>query len=394
MARTPPMGWLTWQRFRCQNDCKAYPKDCISEDLIIRQAHALVNGGWLAKGYQYIIIDDCWSSYDRDPETSRLVPDPVRFPHGMKWLADRVHKLGLKFGIYLDFGDKTCAGYPGSLNYLEVDAKTMADWGVDFIKMDGCNSDLKIQADGYEKFGMYLNATMRPIVFGCSYPLFQHWRNGEYLNWTRLAQNCNLWRLLDDIQDSWASLKWIMSLYETYSHLLTPNAGPGHWNDLDMLLGGNFGLSLDETRVQMGMWAMHATLLILSTDLEVITDDMKKILQADLVIRVNQDAMGQPAKQLSSITGIQIWKRHLVDFNNGWALAFLHLSDETGFPKRVVLSLKDVEIPDRVSYKGGAKFKLTDAFTAEDVITVNSTEPFEVRINPSGIVMLIIEPIS
>ena len=135
----------------------------------------------------------------------------------------------------------------------------------------------KEQADGYEKFGRLLNATGRPIVYGCSYPLFQHWRQGAYLNWTRLAHNCNVWRLLADIQDSWASLQSIMSLYESNRDTLIPVAGPGHWNDLDMLLGGNFGLSEDETRVQMGMWAMHASPLILSVDLETISPDMKAV---------------------------------------------------------------------------------------------------------------------
>ncbi|KAM7534882.1 hypothetical protein Aperf_G00000106476 [Anoplocephala perfoliata] len=394
LALTPPMGWLTWQRFRCQIDCEAYPKDCIGEELIMRQAHALIDGGWFEKGYQYIIIDDCWSTHKRDESTDRLVPDPKRFPHGIKWLADYVHNLGLKFGIYLDMGSLTCGQFPGSLDHLEVDAKTMADWGVDFVKMDGCYSDPKIQADGFEQFGKYLNATKRPIVFNGEYPLYQHWRYGEYLNWTFVKENFNAFRILDDIQDSWQSVLYTMWMYEINSDFLALNAGPGHWNDLDMLLGGNFGLSLDETRVQMGMWAMHASLLILSVDLETISDDAKKILQSDLVIRVNQDAMGQAALPLSPIDNIKVWKRRLADFNNGWALAFLHLNDDTGFPKRVVVSLKDLGIPDKEELKDGAKFKLTDAFSAEDFITVDANTAFEIRVNPSGIVMLIVEPVA
>ncbi len=174
LALTPPMGWLTWQRYRCEIDCKNYPRDCINEELIMRTAHLLVEDGWLAKGYEYIIIDDCWPAMERDPKTNQLVPDPKRFPgvstvfaylflkslllitcswsgspyyasfdmlKGMKWLADYVHSLGLKFGIYLDFGSKTCAGYPGSIDFLQKDAKTMAEWGVDYVKMDGCYSD-------------------------------------------------------------------------------------------------------------------------------------------------------------------------------------------------------------------------------------------------------------
>ncbi|KAH9279457.1 Alpha-N-acetylgalactosaminidase [Echinococcus granulosus] len=388
LALTPPMGWLTWQRFRCQTDCEMYPQDCVSEALVVRQAQMLAHDGWLARGYEYIIIDDCWPAHQRDPTSHRLQPDPTRFPHGMKWLSDFVHSLGLKFGIYLDFGTKTCAGFPGSLDFLEVDAATMADWGVDYIKMDGCYSDPKIQADGYEQFGRYLNATKRSIVFECSYPLFQPWRKGVYLNWTRLAENCNLWRLLEDIQDSWQSLRSIMSQYEAHRKTLIPVAGPGHWNDLDMLLGGNFGLSLDETRVQMGMWAMHATPLILSVDLATMPPDHKEVLQAELVIRVNQDKLGKPADQLDPIAGIKIWKRSLTDFNGGWALAFLDLSDDAGFPQRIILNLKNTGISDE------GLFKLTDAFTGTDFIITNATEPFEVHVNPSGIVMLIVQPFS
>ncbi|VDM22811.1 unnamed protein product [Hydatigera taeniaeformis] len=310
---------------------------------------------------------------------------------GMKWLSDVVHSLGLKFGIYLDFGTKTCAGFPGSLDYLEVDAATMVDWGVDYIKMDGCYSKPSIQADGYAMFGQFLNASNRPIVFSCSYPAYQHWTDGEKLNWSQLVENCNLWRMLGDIQDSWASVLSIMRDYETHRETLIPLAGPGHWNDLDMLIGGNFGLSWDETRVQMGVWAMHASPLILSLDLATVHPEMKEILQAPLVIRVNQDKLGKPAELLIPELGVKVWTRKLADFNAGWALAFLNLNDESGFPRALVIALHELGIPPNGD--GGSTFRLIDAFTGSDLVTTNSTEPFEVRINPSGIVMLIAQPL-
>ncbi|KAM7534309.1 hypothetical protein Aperf_G00000106465 [Anoplocephala perfoliata] len=387
LALTPPMGWLTWQRFRCQTDCKTYPKDCISEDLLLRQARALVSGGWKDRGYRYVIIDDCWSALQRDSDTHQLIADPARFPHGIKWLADQIHSMDLLFGIYLDFGTHTCAGYPGSLDFLELDARTMAEWGVDFIKMDGCWSKTSIQPDGFAMFSRYLNATNRPIVFSCSYPAYSHWTDGGKLNWTQLIENCNLWRMLDDVQDSWSSALSIMRDYEAHRSTLIPIAGPGHWNDLDMLLGGNFGLSWDETRVQMGLWAMHASPLILSLDLENIRPDMKQILQAPLVIRVNQDKLGKPADLVIPVVGIKVWVRKLADFNNGWALAFLYLNDEGGYPRAVVTSLKELGISSNGNT--GGSFRLIDAFTEEEVLTTNATTPFEVRVNPSGIVMLI-----
>ncbi|CDS36322.1 Alpha N acetylgalactosaminidase [Echinococcus multilocularis] len=391
LALTPPMGWLTWQRFRCQTDCEMYPQDCVSEALVVRQAQMLAHDGWLARGYEYIIIDDCWPAHQRDPTSHRLQPDPTRFPHGMKWLSDFVHSLGLKFGIYLDFGTKTCAGFPGSLDFLEVDAATMADWGVDYIKMDGCYSDPKIQPDGYAMFERLLNATKRPIVFSCSYPAYQHWFDGEKLNWSQLAENCNIWRMLDDVQDSWASILSIMRDYEAHRKTLIPVAGPGHWNDLDMLTGGNFGLSWDETRVQMGVWAMHASPLIISLDLATVRPEVKEILQAPLVIRVSQDKLGKPADLLIPVVGIKVWKRKLSDFNAGWALAFLNLSDEGGFPRALVISLLELGIPPNGDL--GCTFNLIDAFTGSNLLTTNSAEAFEVRINPSGIVMLIVQPL-
>ncbi|KAJ8924358.1 hypothetical protein NQ315_007154 [Exocentrus adspersus] len=128
LALTPPMGWMHWQRFRCLTDCVAYPDECISEKLFRTMADHLVSDGYLEAGYEYVIIDDCWASKKRD-NNSRLQPDPDRFPNGIKALADYVHDKGLKFGIYGDYGTKTCAGYPGSIDHLELDAQTFADWG-------------------------------------------------------------------------------------------------------------------------------------------------------------------------------------------------------------------------------------------------------------------------
>uniref|UniRef100_A0A915EZV9 Alpha-galactosidase n=1 Tax=Echinococcus canadensis TaxID=519352 RepID=A0A915EZV9_9CEST len=249
----------------------------------------------------------------------------------------------------------------------------------------------QIQPDGYAMFERLLNATKRPIVFSCSYPAYQHWFDGEKLNWSQLAENCNLWRMLDDVQDSWASVLSIMRDYEAHRKTLIPVAGPGHWNDLDMLTGGNFGLSWDETRVQMGVWAMHASPLIISLDLATVRPEVKEILQAPLVIRVSQDKLGKPADLLIPVVGIKVWKRKLSDFNAGWALAFLNLSDEGGFPRALVISLQELGIPPNGD--SGCTFNLIDAFTGSNLLTTNSAEAFEVRINPSGIVMLIVQPL-
>ncbi|VDO02208.1 unnamed protein product [Rodentolepis nana] len=248
-----------------------------------------------------------------------------------------------------------------------------------------------IQPDGFAMFSRYLNATKRPMVFGCSYPAYSHWYDGEKLNWTQLIDNCNLWRMFEDVQDSFSSVLSIMRQYEAHRRTLIPAAGPGHWNDLDMLLGGNFGLSWDETRVQMGIWAMHAVPLIISVDLEDIKQEMKEILQAPLVIRVNQDKLGKPADLIIPEPGIKVWVRQLSDFNGGWALAYLNLNDGAGYPVQVVNSLKELGV--KADGNKGTSFKLIDAFTGNEKLTTDLSTPFEVRVNPSGIVMLIAQPL-
>ena len=139
LARTPPMGWMSWERFRCNTDCHTDPDNCISEKLFVEMAEALLKSGLNKVGYEYIIIDDCWLDHKRD-ENGRLQPDATRFPSGIKHLANRIHDMGLKFGIYEDYGNFTCGGYPGILGHLEEDAQTFAQWEVDYIKVDGCVS--------------------------------------------------------------------------------------------------------------------------------------------------------------------------------------------------------------------------------------------------------------
>lgn len=164
LARTPPMGWMSWERFACEIDCQTYPANCIGETLFRETAEILANEGYRDAGYVYINIDDCWSEWQRDKKTHKLVPNAERFPNGMEKLSSYIHSLGLKFGIYSDIGTKTCAGYPGHLNangsnYFELDAETFASWGVDSLKVDGCyanSSDYKIL---YPKLGQALNST-------------------------------------------------------------------------------------------------------------------------------------------------------------------------------------------------------------------------------------------
>ena len=166
LARTPPMGWMSWARFACQIDCQTYPADCISESLFKETADVLVNDGYKEAGYTYVNIDDCWSDLQRDPRTHKLSPNSTRFPSGIPHLSQYIHSLGLKFGIYSDIGTKTCGGYPGhqmpngSVDFFTLDSNTFAQWGVDSLKVDGCYVNNSKDYDWmYPKLGQALNAT-------------------------------------------------------------------------------------------------------------------------------------------------------------------------------------------------------------------------------------------
>ncbi|XP_063171055.1 alpha-N-acetylgalactosaminidase-like isoform X2 [Candoia aspera] len=233
LLRTPPMGWEPWVRFKCNTDCKRDPENCISEHLIKAMADRLAGDGWKKLGYEYITLDDCWAARKRDVE-GRLQADPQRFPSGMKTLADYVHSKGLKFGIYSDLGNATCAGYPGTtLDVVETDAETFAEWGVDMLKLDGCHSNSSLKAIGYPKMSRALNRTGRPIALSCSWPAYEGGLPPK-VNYTLLGQICNLWRNYADIEDTWDSLFGIIEWYGDHQDILQPASGPGRWNDPDM----------------------------------------------------------------------------------------------------------------------------------------------------------------
>ncbi|XP_055458946.1 alpha-N-acetylgalactosaminidase [Psammomys obesus] len=319
LLRTPPMGWLSWERFRCNINCEEDPKNCISERLFMEMADRLAQDGWRDLGYVYLNIDDCWIG-GRDAQ-GRLMPDLKRFPHGIAFLADYAHSLGLKLGIYEDLGKMTCMGYPGTtLDKVEMDAKTFAEWKVDMLKLDGCFSSAKERAKGYPMMAAALNATGRPIAFSCSWPAYEGGLPPK-VNYTLIASICNLWRNYNDIQDSWKSVLSILDWFVEHQDILQPVSGPGRWNDPDMLLVGNFGLSFDESRAQMALWTILAAPLFMSTDLRTISPQNIDILQNPLMIKINQDPLGIQGRRIfKSKSQIEVFKRPLS--NDASALVF------------------------------------------------------------------------
>ncbi|XP_030201523.1 alpha-N-acetylgalactosaminidase [Gadus morhua] len=380
LMRTPPMGWLAWERYRCDIDCERDPKNCISENLFKDMADRLSEDGWRELGYVYVNIDDCWSSMERDKQ-GRLQADPKRFPGGIANLARYMHDRGLKLGIYGDMGTHTCGGYPGTnLDQIETDAQTFADWGVDMLKLDGCYSNESVQAEGYPRMSKALNATGRRIAYSCSWPAYQGGLPPK-VNYTQLGEICNLWRNYGDIQDSWDSVLSISDWFFKNQDIVGPAAGPGKWNDPDMLIIGNFGLSTDQSRSQMALWAIMAAPLFMSNDLRTISSGARAILQNKAIIRISQDPMGVQGKRLlKDKCGIDVYWRPLSD--NGSALVFF--SRRNDMPYRYQISLS------KLNYTTGL-YKMYEVFMGK-VGTVEDTSEFTVSVNPSGVVMLYVFP--
>lgn len=372
---TPPMGWLAWERFRCDIDCVNDPKNCISEKLFMDMADRLFEDGWRELGYVYVNIDDCWSSMDRD-KNGRLQADPKRFPGGIKKLSQYMHDRGLKLGIYGDMGTHTCGGYPGTpLDKIELDAQTFADWEVDMFKYDGCYSNATEQEKGYPLMSKALNATGRPIGYSCSWPAY---RGGlpPMVNYTQLGEICNLWRNYGDIQDSWTSVLSIVDWFFNNQDVLISAAGPGRWNDPDMLIIGDFGLSMDQSRSQMALWAIMAAPLFMSNDLRAISREAQAILQNKMIININQDSLGiQGRRIVKEKSGIQIFWRPLSE--NASALVFF--SRRSDMPYRYQTSLS------KLNYTTGS-YKVTDVYSNKMEVLKDTTE-FVVSVNPTGVVM-------
>lgn len=327
------MGFNDWNAFGCE----------VSETLIKETADFFVSSGLKEAGYGYVNIDDCWALRERGSD-GKLVPDPQKFPSGIQGVADYVHALGLKLGIYADAGTLTCAGYPGSLGHEALDARTFADWGVDYLKYDNCSnqSDGSRQdyVDRYTAMRRAIDATGRPMVYSiCEWGTSQPW---EWANGVG-----QLWRTTGDITDTWASVRSIIALNAP----LAAFAGPGHWNDPDMLEIGNGGMTDTEYRTHMSLWSVMAAPLIIGTDLRVASPATLEILSNRELIAINQDRLGVQGRILfSDDTGVLVLEKPLAGGDVAIALynprdtqAVLSMSSaQLGLPAAPAYRLQDV----------------------------------------------------
>src|SRR5207249_6399831 len=305
LALTPPMGWNTWNKFACN----------VSDELVRGMADAMVKSGMKDAGYQYIAIDDCWQ-VPRDA-TGTIVVDSQRFPNGMKAVADYVHSVGLKFGIYSDAGTMTCQKRPAGLGHEYQDARTYASWGVDYLKYDWCNTLPGQDArSSYANIRQALDASGRPIVLSiCEWGTAKPWLWGKDVGG-------NLWRTTGDITDKFAgSEKWpdgtccsngMLAILDQQVGLES-YAGPGHWNDPDMLEVGNGGMSTTEYRSHFSLWATLAAPLIAGNDLRNMRPEIHDILTNKEVIAVDQDPLGREGRRVWKNGDLEIWAKQLRD---------------------------------------------------------------------------------
>ena len=335
LALTPPMGWNSWNKFGCD----------VSEELIKQAADAMVATGMKDAGYEYIVIDDCWQ-VARD-EQGNIVVDPQRFPSGMKALADYVHSKGLKFGIYSDAGLRTCAGRPGSRGYEFQDARQYAAWGVDYLKYDWCSTDNQNTIASYSLMRDALKVARRPIVFSLC-----EW--GSTKPWLWAKEIGNLWRTTGDIQDCWDCVRdwggkgWTKILDEQVG--LEVYAGPGHWNDPDMLEVGNGGMTTEEYRAHFSMWCILAAPLMAGNDLRAMTPEIRDILINKEAIAVNQDRLGKQGAKVRDDGDLEVWAKQLHDgsravvlFNRGEQDAPIAVDwREIGYPNHLKAAVRDL----------------------------------------------------
>jgi len=290
LAQTPPMGWNSWNKFACN----------VSEQLIRETADAMISTGMHAAGYQYVNIDDCWQ-VSRDAQ-GNIVADPARFPSGIKALADYVHGKGLKLGVYTDAGRLTCQKRPGSYDHEVQDATTYASWGVDYVKIDWCHAEGLDPEVQYTKFRDALAQSGRSIVFSIC-----NW--GVNAPWTWGPKTGNLWRTTGDINDTYDR----MSVIGFSQNGLEKFAGPGHWNDPDMLEVGNSGMNRNEYRTHMSLWAILAAPLLAGNDLRNMTAETKDMLTNSEVIAVDQDSKGAQGRRMWDEGPLEIWMKPLAN---------------------------------------------------------------------------------
>lgn len=358
-ATTPPLGWNSWNTFG----------DKINEQVVMESADAIVSSGLADCGYNYVVIDDCWSLRERN-ENGRLVPDPEKFPHGMKYVADYIHSKSLKFGMYSCAGMHTCAGFPGSYDHEFVDAKTFAEWDVDFLKYDYCYHPTTVPPDIlYKRMALALASSGRQILLSaCS------WGHDGTKDWIKETGSV-MWRATGDINDSWKSVKEISLMAEGFIKNGSINCYP----DMDMLVVGMngkgnvgyAGCTTEEYRTHFTLWALLGSPLMIGCDIRSMDDATREILMNRDVITINQDPayhLAYNARTRSDVVGndeMPIYVR-LLD-NGDIAIGIFNFTDDVSCTWNTHLMLDSIGLPEST----GKTIKLKELWTGEEKTVTN-----------------------
>ena len=376
LTPTPPMGWMTWNLFQGN----------INEQLIRETADAMVEGGFRDAGYKYIFIDDLWQG-GRDRHNN-IIPDPVKFPNGIKALADYVHSKGLKLGIYSDAAPLTCGGWTASLGFEEQDARTFASWGVDYLKYDYCNApeDSATARHRYRTMANALQKSGRNIALGIC-----EWGQRQCEEWCEEVGG-QLWRTSYDVRDMWKDVvkqggMGILDIVNVTAPL-AKYVRPGQWPDMDMLvvgLNGKGGPSSDlggvgctqtEYQTQMSMWCMMASPLAMTNDLRKVSEDDRRILLNPEIIAINQDPLGKAAERKVMTDDYQIYVRPLADGSH--AVALLNTSEK---PLVLTADFAHLGIP--------GKYTIRDVWQHKDI--ARNASKWKGRVMPHETCVLVVK---
>jgi alpha-galactosidase len=367
LASTPPMGWNSWNKFACN----------VNEQTVRDTADAMVSSGMRDAGYQYVVIDDCWQG-PRDAN-GFITADAQKFPSGIKTLAEYVHSRGLKFGIYSDAGRLTCGGRPGSQGHEYQDALTYARWGVDYLKYDWCSTGDRNAQEAYAVMADALRQSGRDIVFSMC-----EW--GTAKPWLWAKNTGNLWRTTGDIWDSFnkqddAHKSWAHTVVEIadLNEPLWPFAGPGHWNDADMLEVGNGGMTPAEYRSHFSLWAMMASPLMAGNDVAHVDETTRAILLNREVIEIDQDKLGVQGRRVAKDGQKEVWVKPLA---GGGRALLLFNRGETPATIRATA--------EQLNYPSNLRARVRDLWAHKDLSRWSGE--IETTVEPHGVAMYRVEP--
>jgi len=360
LGRTPQMAWNSWNHYQCD----------INETIMMRTIDAMVTTGLLAAGYNYVNVDDCWASTRLANGT--VTSDPKTFPSGMAALVDYAHARGLKFGLYSDAGYKTCAGRPGSLGYEQIDADTYAAWNVDYLKYDNCNTDGSIPEKRYPIMRDALNNTGKPIFYSMC-----EWGVDNPATWAAAVGNS--WRTTGDVDvhNNWEGILENLDQNDVWWSY----AGPGGWNDPDILEVGNGGLTNIESKSHFFLWVISKAPLLIGCDVTNMDPEILAILTAPEVIAVNQDPLGvQGHKVVSNANITEIWSGPLSD---GSVTAIL-LNRNSTTTQSITAKWEDIglSVGDEAIVRDLWLQKNLGTFTSSFTANVDSHDSLMIRVIP------------